>query len=187
MAGKVASELGEQVDTAFLGDDLPKGAKVVPLFLTQGRHLKTDVSAMIETAGAELLSGPADHPAELARMVLDLAQSTRAKQRAVMFALYRLAGAEELVAELYDCSKQFPLPAIAGLHGECDVASVLGLWHDEGLKEALLQPVLLFAGHSLDALKGTADASGLEVAVGPALSEHKGLAGWLAWRFKEAR
>jgi len=146
-----------------------------------------DVPAMAEVAGAEVLEGPADFPADMARMALELAQSVREKQRAVMFALYRLSEAEALMTELYDCSKTFPLPAIAGLHGQCNAASVLGLWHDEGLKEALVQPVLLFPGHSLDALQGAADAHGLDVTTGPALCEHEDFAGWLTDRFRETR
>jgi sirohydrochlorin ferrochelatase len=186
LAGKVAAELGEPVGTAFLGDALPAGARLLPLFLTRGRHLVQDVPAMVGTAGAELLPGPADDPADVAQMALELAQTTRTKQRAVMFALYRLGDAEALMAELYDYSKQFPLPAIAGVHGQCSVASVLQLWAEEGIGGVLIQPLLLFPGHSLDLLRQVADASGLEVAVGPALSEHGGFAGWLASRFKGA-
>lgn len=186
LAGKVASELDEAVGTAFLGDKLPAGAKVLPLFLTRGRHLAEDVPAQAAAAGADLLSGPADFPAEVADMALELVQAARAKQRTVMFALYRLSGAEALMTELYDRSKKFPLPAIAGLHGQCDVVSVLDLWHEEGLKEALVQPVLLFPGHSMELLHGAAASSGLECSVGPTLSEHEGFAGWLADRFREA-
>ncbi len=186
LAAKVAAELGEAVGTAFLGDGLPRGAKVLPLFLTRGRHLEQDVPAQAGAAGAELLAGPADFPAEVADMALELARAARAKQRAVMFALYRLAGAEELMSELYDRSKQFPLPAIAGLHGHCDAASVLTLWRDEGLKEALVQPVLMFPGHSMELVQETTASSGLECSIGPTLGGHEGFAAWLAGRFREA-
>lgn len=186
LAQAVSTELGEAVGTAFLDDALPQGARVLPLLLGRGRHSDRDVPAMIEAAGAELLTGPAGHPAAMADMAFELAQQKRGKQRAVMFALYRLSAAQALMAELYERSKKFSLPAIAGLHGQCDVASVLRLWADEGLKEALIQPVLLFPGHSLQTLEDAGVQSGLDVAIGPVLCEHSGLAAWLAERFREA-
>jgi len=186
LALRVSDELGGPVSIAFLGDVLPEGAKVLPLFLTQGRHLRNDVPAMIQSADACLLEGPADNPEEIARMALELAVAARMKQRAVMFVLYRLSGAQALMAGLYECTKKFPLPAVAGLYGQCAAASVLRLWKSEGLKDVLIQPVLLFPGHSMDALKDTAAASGLDIAIGPALCEHPAFPAWLAGRFREA-
>lgn len=185
LAGDVSGILGETVGTAFLGNALPDGARVLPMFLTRGRHLGNDVPAMIQAAGARLLTGPADHPADMALMALELAVAARRKQRAVMFALYRLGGAQALMAELYEGSRKFGLPAIAGLYGQCDAASVLRLWREEGVKEALLQPVLLFPGHSLESLHKIADASGIHVAIGHALCEHPRFPAWLAERFRE--
>lgn len=186
LAQTVSAELGEAVGTAFLDDALPQGARVLPLLLGRGRHADTDVPDMIEAAGPELLTGPAEHPAAMADMAFELAQQKRGKQRAVMFAPYRLSAAQALVAELYERSKKFSLPAIAGVHGQCDAPSVLRLWAAEGLKEALIQPVLLFPGHSLQALKDAGAQSGLEVAIGATLCAHPGLAAWLAGRFREA-
>jgi len=186
LAAGVSIQLGEPVTAAFLDDALPDRARVLPLFLTQGRHLRNDVPAMIQAADACLLAGPADFPAEMAEMALESVVELRNKQRAVMFALYRLGGAQALMAELYDRSKKFSLPAIAGLYGQCDAASVLRLWKSEGHKDALVQPVLLFPGHSLDALRQAAQDSGLNIAIGPVLSEHPRFTAWLAERFKES-
>jgi len=185
LASRVSAELGKPVGVAFLDDVLPNGARVLPLFLTQGRHLGNDVPAMIEAADACLLAGPADFPAEMAQMAYELAIELRSKQRAVMFALYRLTGAQGLMTELYDRSKKFSLPAIAGLYGQCDAASVFRLWKSEGHKDALIQPVLLFPGHSLDTLHQAAQDSGLNVTIGPVLCEHPRFAVWLAERFRE--
>jgi len=66
------------------------------------------------------------------------------------------------------------------------VASVLCLWKAEDIKEALIQPVLLFPGHSMDALGEVARESGLEVGIGPTLSEHPRFTEWLAGKFREA-
>ena len=185
LAGKVSVSLGEAVNTAFLGDDLPEGARVLPLFLTHGRHLENDVPKMAEASRVQLIAGPAEYPDKMAEMALELAVGLRSKQRAVMFALYRLAGAQALMAGLYERSKKFPLPAIAGLHGACDVASALALWKSEVIADVLIQPVLLFPGHSLEALRDVAQASGLNVDTGQSLSEHAGFAEWLAGRFRE--
>jgi len=186
LCGKVAQALGEEVYTAFLGDDLPQGVRAIPLFLTHGLHLEKDVPAMVEASNVRLIAGPAGYPAVMAEMALELAVLQRKKQRAVMFALYRLGVAEELMAELYERSKKFPLPAIAALHGQCNVASVLRLWQAEGMLDVLVQPVLMFPGHSVDALAGHAKVSGLVVTVGSALSAHPRFAEWLAGRFREA-
>jgi len=186
LAQKVSALLGEPVNAAFLDDDLPKGEKILPLFLLHGRHLERDVPKMLASTQSQLISGPAEYPAEMAQMAFELASTQRKKQRAVMFALYRLGAADALMAELYDRSKKFSLPAIAALHGQCSAASVLELWKREGFAEVLIQPVLLFPGHSIDALGKVAEKSGLGYSVGPALSEHPDFTDWLAGRFRES-
>lgn len=186
LASGVSGHLGQPVSAAFLGEALPSGAKVLPMFLTQGGHLRTDVPAMMHAAGAHLLRGPVDAAAEFADMALELAVAARQKQRAVMFALYRLSGAQGLMTGLYERSRVFALPAVAGLYGQCDAATVLSLWSREGLKEALIQPVLMFPGHSMEALHRIAHDSGMHIAIGPALCEHPRIAAWLAERFREA-
>jgi len=186
LCGKVAQALGEEVYAAFLGDDLPQGARVLPLFLMHGRHLEKDVPKMMGSADARLITGPAEYPSDMAQMALELAVEQRKKQRAVMFVLYHLGATEALMAELYERSKKFSLPAVAALYGQCDVASVLRLWKEEGIVDVLVQPVLLFPGHSMDTLSGVADASGLEVSTGRVLSAHPQFANWLAAQFREA-
>jgi len=186
LAGQVATCLGEQVQTAFLGHALPEGARVLPLFLTHGRHLQQDVPSMVTDNGARLIAGPADFPIHVASMAMDLAVARRGKQRAVMFALYRLLGAQALMASIFTLSRKFPLPALAGMHGQCDVDSVLGLWSADGLSQALIQPVLLFPGKSLDRLAQYATDSEMDIEVGRPLSEHADFPDWLAQRFREA-
>jgi hypothetical protein len=186
LAHQVTSCLGERVQAGFLGHALPDGARVLPLFLTRGRHLKKDVPALISASGATLVAGPADFPMDVARMAMDMAVAERGKQRAVMFALYRLMGARALMADLYTLSRKFPLPAIAGVHGQCDVESVLHLWSGEGISQALIQPVLLFPGESLGRLEACASGREMDILVGRPLSEHADFPAWLAGRFREA-
>jgi len=186
LAHQVTSCLGERVQAVFLGHALPEGARVLPLFLTRGRHLQKDVPAMISASRAMLVAGPADFPMDVARMAMDMAVAERGKQRAVMFALYRLMGARGLMADLYTLSRKFPLPAIAGVHGQCDVESVLGLWNADGISQALIQPVLLFPGESLARLEACASDREMDIVVGRPLSEHADFPSWLAERFREA-
>jgi len=182
----VGTLLGEPVAAAFLGDALPEGARVVPLFLLYGRHLQVDVPAMIEGRGIEILGAPADDSAAMAGMALELTEQTRGKQRAVMFAFYKLLAGEALMAQIYELGRKFSLPSVAGLHGAANVASVLKLYREEGMKDAYIQPVILFPGHSLDQLEKAANASGLEVQIGPVLSRHPEFALWLANQFRGA-
>jgi len=183
---KVAGRLGSEVRAAFLGDDLSPEANVMPLFLMQGEHLRNDVTNMVKSSHSNIIPGPADCSAEIGQMALSLATATRKKQRTVMFALYRLLHAEALMSTLYDVSKAFPLPAIAGLRGVCDVRSVLDLWCRNGVEEALIQPVLLFPGKSLARLEQLADKASMDIIIAPPLTEHPDFSAWLAERFRQS-
>ena len=182
----VAGQLGEEVSLCQLGESLPQGARVMPLFLSEGKHLREDVPAMLAEARAGLVPGPATCPEAMAELLALQAVELRGRCRAVLFALYRLLGATALSAALYRQSKRFPLPAVAALHGECSFADVLGLWQREGQTEAVVQPALLFPGASLNELKFRAAAPGMQVKIGEPLAELPGFATWIAARFREA-
>jgi len=186
LALSVGTLLGEAAEAVFLGDTLPDGARVVPLFLLYGRHLQVDIPAMAKGRDIEILGAPADDSAAMAGMALEIAGQTRGKQRAVMFAFYKLLAGEALMAQIYELGRKFSLPSVAGLHGTANVASVLELYREEGMKDAYIQPMLLFPGHSLDRLEEAANASGLEVQIGPVLSRHPEFALWLANQFRGA-
>ncbi len=184
LADRVADRLAAPVQEATLGERLPSKAHVLPLLLGCGAHWQRDVSAMISDADARLIAGPAEHPALMADMLQAMAMDRREKQRAVLFAMYRLISAEALMAELYRVSKRFSLPAIAALHGVCDVASVLQLWRHEGVQDVLIQPALLLPGHSLARLHELVDSSGMNVVVGEPLAACDAFADWLAECFR---
>ncbi|RMH61343.1 MAG: hypothetical protein D6678_03745 [Zetaproteobacteria bacterium] len=185
LARDVGARLGCAVRHATLDDALPTGAHVLPLLLTEGRHGRCDAPASIARAAATRVDGPAERPAEIADLLLAEVQRVRARQRAVMFVVYRFDLAESLVAELYRVSKQFPLPAIAAVHGGCDVASVLALWRAEGVRDVLIQPALLFPGITLDALRAQAACPEMCVHVGTPLYASQAFVAWIARRFKE--
>jgi len=186
LADRVSEHLGEPVQSACLGESVPKHARVLPLLLTHGDHWLHDVQAVLQSAEACLVAGPASFPADMADMLQAMVVDRRGKQRAIMFALYRLTVAEALMTELYRTSKCFPLPAVAALHGTCDVASVLSLWCDEGIKEAFIQPALLLPGRSLERLQALAGSSGIHISVGEPLAVYPPFAEWLAKCFREA-
>ncbi len=180
LAGRVAAVLGEEVRAAFL-NEAPgaalRGARVVPLFLTEGQHRLADAPAWARKADAMLLQGL--EAEALARMAAELADAARERSgagrraaRGVLLALHRLRGARALMAALYARSRRWPLPAVVGLHGECLAADVLALWRAEGLEMAVAQPVLWLPGRNLECLREIACASGLQVFVGEPLARH---------------
>lgn len=186
LAESVADKLGADVSVFRLGDELPKGGCVMPLFLGAGKHLREDVPAMLQASKARRVPGPADDADAMAALLAECPAVVRGRCRAVIFVLYRLLGATALTAALYRESKRFPLPAVAALHGECHWTGVLELWRREGQTEMIVQPALLFPGVSLNELRSQADASGLEVYIGEPLAELPGFVEWVAKQFREA-
>lgn len=186
LAENVAQKAGREFRIVRLGEELPTEALVMPLFLSEGKHLQEDVSAMLEASNGRPVPGPASFPDEMAEMIAGRVAEKRGRCRAAMFVLYRLLGATALSAALYRSSKQFPLPAVAALHGECRFTDTLALWKQEGQGNAFLQPVLLFPGASHDSLKQQAADSGLEVNIGEPLAMLPEFADWVAGRFLEA-
>jgi len=185
LAAAVAAEAGEAFHIVRLGENLPAGARVMPLFLTEGKHLREDVPAMLATGKATLIAGPASYADAIAAMLADEIAAQRGRCRAVLLVLYRLLGSTVLSAALYRESRRFPLPAIAALHGECSFADVLDLWRQDGQADAFVQPVLLFPGASLDELTERIGETGMQVKIGKPLTELPGFARWIAARFRE--
>jgi len=187
LAGQVAGELGEAVAIATLGEDLPDAAgpvRVLPLFLNGGKHLREDVPRLVAACGGSLLQGPADFPDPVARMAVELA-AAEGKGRAVLFALYHRPEKTGLPDALHRQGQCFPVQAIAALHGDEQVEQVepvLGRWRHEDIREATVQPVLLFPGKSLSDIKRLALGvhGGPKICFGKTLSEHPGFPAWLA-------
>jgi len=185
LAAAVAAEAGEAFHIARLGESLPAGARVMPLFLTEGKHLREDVPAMLTAGKATLIAGPASHADAIAAMLADYVAEQRGRCRAVLLVLYRLLGSTALSAAIYRESKRFPLPAVAALHGECSFADVLALWRQDGHTDAFVQPVLLFPGASLDELAQRIGEHEMKVQLGKPLAELPGFVRWIAARFRE--
>ena len=178
LADTVSTLLDEDVGTAYLGDNaLPKNATVLPLFLGQGKHVREDIPALIAVSGCRLLP-PLDQYADT---IADMAVGHMTKETRrinALFVLYRFAGFEKLAAALYGRMKICSKHALASLHSEPSVDTVLQHWQQEDVKVISLQPMLLFEGKSMDRLRAMTEP--FEISVAPVLSEHDGFAAWIA-------
>ncbi len=181
LAAAVSSLLGEAVEAAFLSDkQLPKGATVLPLFLGEGTHVREDIPKLIATSGGILLPPLASCADQVAALALE--ELTRETRRInAMFVLYRFGGFEKLTAALYSQVKACSKHALASLHSEPSVKSVLEHWQQEGVKPISLQPMLLFEGKSMDRLRSMTEAFDINMA--PVLSGYDGFADLVASRF----
>lgn len=186
LAQDVSDILGEQVGYAFLSDapDVPAGAEVFPLFLGQGKHVKEDVPAWVDAAGAIALPPLSHHADVLADWVINQLTKETRRIRA-MFVIYRFAGFERLLEGLYNHAGRCTGHAMASLHGIPKVDDVLVHWRQQGVKQVVLQPILLFAGHSLDECRTLADVEGAEIQMMPPLAELDGFATLIAQCLQE--
>ncbi|MDQ7005165.1 MAG: CbiX/SirB N-terminal domain-containing protein [Ghiorsea sp.] len=187
LATQVAAILDEHVDVAFLSDEaLPKDAKVLPLFLGHGKHLKQDVPVLMQDSQAAELPALADKADDIAKLIVS--QLTQQSKRIhILFVMYQFTGFEKLVAALYKHAKGCSMAAMSALHGAPNVSSVLENIQAQGVKKIVVQPVLLFDGHSLDMCKTLAKEVDIELDIKPALIETEGFADLVADIFKTSR
>jgi len=178
LAVKVSTVLGEQVTVSFLSDKtLPKGAAALPLFLGEGKHQTQDVPALVQASGATMLPALADTADDIASLVVE--------QLTQVFVVYQFTGFEKIVAALYKHAKGCSLVAMAALHGQPNIASVLQNLQQQGVKKVVLQPILLFDGHSLDLCEMQTEQADMEVEIKPALVNIDGMSDWIAKQLKQ--
>ncbi|GAV19621.1 sirohydrochlorin cobaltochelatase [Mariprofundus micogutta] len=186
LADEVSCLLGEEVGAAFLSNErLANGATVLPLFLGAGNHVTEDIPKLVEASNCSLLPSLNEHANALVKMVYGhLTQES--KRINVLFALYRFSGFTSLTAAIHSNNKSCSKVAMASMHSEPSVTSVLNHWHADGLKQVTLQPMLLFDGCSLARIHSMiAESSHSDVTLAPVLSEHEGFAGLIANMFRE--
>jgi sirohydrochlorin ferrochelatase len=176
LAARVAVELGDAVRAAFLDDaDIPRSARVLPLFLGEGRHAIDDAARFAARFDASLLPPLASVSAQLADLGVSMAESLATPREPAIFAYYRFRNFERLVAGVYARRKRLPKMSMAALHGAPDCTDVLRFWTGQGVKRVAVQPMLLFAGRSLQRLADAAGAGELPVVLGQPLAEHAGM------------
>jgi len=185
LAEKVSQSLGEQVTVSFLSDKkLPQDAKVLPLFLGESKHVKHDVPELVQGSDAIMLATPADAADSLADLVVS-GLTQESKRIHVVFVVYQFAGFEKLVAALYKRAKKCSLVAMATLHGAPNVERVLNNLAQQGIKKVVLQPMLFFDGHSLDACIAMTEKTKMEIEIKPTLVNIDGMSDWIAQQFKQ--
>jgi len=185
LAEKVSTILDGQVSVSFLSDkNLPERATVLPLFLGEGKHMKQDVPVLIQQSDVSVLPALADAADAIADLVVgELTQTS--KRIHVVFVIYQFTGFEKVVAALYKRAKGCSTVAMAALHGHPTIMSVLQNLEQQGTKKVLLQPVLLFDGHSLDACRAMAQQTTMEVEIKSPLVNLAGMDVWIAQQFKQ--
>jgi sirohydrochlorin ferrochelatase len=178
LAGRVSEMLGEQVGTSFLSEkSLPEGARVLPLFLGGGKHVRVDAPQLIRASGCEMLPPLENQAARIAEMAFDLV-TIETRRINALFVIYSFSGFEKLAAELYKQSKRCSKVALAALHTEPSIKAVLDFWQNEGMKQVTLQPMLLFEGRTLDMVQAEAEADQAQspqITLGPVLAKHEAM------------
>jgi len=183
LANKVSALLDEKVAIAFLNDgDLPARSTVLPLFLGAGKHVCEDIPRLAAISDCTLLPPLDNHADAIAKIAIDQAIKNTRRINA-LFVLYRFAGFEHLAAALYAKMKPCSKHALASLHAEPAISSVLQHWHGEGVESICLQPMLLFEGKSMDRLRAMTQP--FDVSIAPVLSGHDGFAELVADCFRK--
>ncbi|MFQ5581020.1 MAG: sirohydrochlorin chelatase [Mariprofundaceae bacterium] len=184
LAAGVSQRLSEEVKAAFLSDEwLPKGTRVLPLFLGYGQHGAVDAPKLAEKSQAMLLPSLAAHADRIAELAYDR-MTAEGRRVNALFGLYCYAGFEALNAALHERNKRCTLVAHGALHAEPTIASVIRLWREDGVGAIRLQPMLLFDGKSMDEMATM--ARGEDVEILPALSKGSDFAELITSLFKEA-
>jgi len=148
--------------------------------------MRKDVRALIEQAEATMLTTLAEHADGIAALLVQ--RLTQASKRIhVVFTLYQFIGFEKMLTALYKQSKGCSLVAMATLHGSPNINSVLHALQQQGVKKLVLQPVLMFDGHSLDACREAAKAVGMDVEMQPALANIDAMSVWVAAQFQQGK
>jgi len=183
LANKVSGLLGESVGVSFLdGCRLPGGARVLPLLLGEGKHVREDLPKLAAISDCTLLPPLGSHAQAIAGFAYDLATQETRRINA-LFALYRFRGFEALTAALTAQNKRCSLVALASLHSQPSVQAVLQHWQEQGIGPITLQAMLLFEGRTLDRLR--AIATGFKTTIAPVLSKHEAFATLVADCLKE--
>ncbi|MDX8403261.1 MAG: CbiX/SirB N-terminal domain-containing protein [Mariprofundaceae bacterium] len=181
LAERASELLGEEVGAGFLSDErLPEGARVLPLFLGAGKHVTEDIPKLIEASNCILLPSLNEHAETLVDMAFD--QLTQESKRInVLFALYRFSGFTSLTAAIHSKNKRCSKVAMASMHSEPSIESVLQLWQQNGIDAVTVQPMLLFGGRSLARVQSMIDKSPMtNIRLAPVLSEHEDFASFIA-------
>jgi len=187
LAEQASAELGDAIELRFLNSEsLPAGAKVLPLLLGEGWHAKKDLKRLAEASDCIMLSPLSGHPVPVACMAADLASEALQGDCSAVFALYHLEGFEALGRALEGLGARFERLAVVEMYGSSNVAGQLTQWQGEGVANLVLQPMALFEGRTMEHVRRSVNESGVEAAIGPALTGHAAFPAFIADCFREA-
>jgi len=185
LAARTSAVLGDEVRAAFLDDaDVPHGARVLPLFLGAGRHAGADAERFAAQFSGVLLPPLAEAAGELADMAVSMAAALVGPREPAIFAFYRFQHFERLLAGVYALRQRLSKMSMASLHGAPGCADMVRFWEDQGVKRLAVQPMLLFAGHSLDAVTAGTGSTALQRVVGAPLAAHADMPRLVAERLR---
>jgi sirohydrochlorin ferrochelatase len=185
LAARASAVLGDEVRPVFLDDtDVPRGARVLPLFLGEGRHAGADAEAFSQRFAGTLLPPLADVAGQLSEMAVSMAAGLVGQREPAIFVFYRFRRFERLVAEVYAQRKRLPKMSMASLHGKPGSADMVRFWEGQGVKRLAVQPMLLFGGQSLDAMSAGFGSSTLQIICGEPLASHEDMPQLVADHFR---
>lgn len=186
LASHAEAELGDEVRPAFLDDgQIPRGARVLPLFVGEGRHAREDAARLAERCNGKLLPPLSEAAGQLADIGVSMATSILGAREPVIFAFYRFRGFERLLAAVYAQRKRLARMSMASLHGVPDCMDMVRFWQGEAAQRLAVQPMLLFAGRSLDAAAAGMASSEAQVAWGEPLAAHADMPRLVAERLRK--
>ncbi|MDQ6992426.1 MAG: hypothetical protein Q9M31_03055 [Mariprofundus sp.] len=170
LAKQVSHVLGEEVGSAFLDDEIvPEGARLLPLFVGDGKHVREDLPKLAEKFSCTLLPGLNQYSQTLAGFAYDFA-TVESRRINALFAVYSFDAYESLVAALHAQNRRCSLVALASLHSEPSLKTVLQHWKNEGISAISLQAMVLFEGKTMNRLAAIADE--FSISINPVLSKH---------------
>lgn len=189
LADKAAEQLGEGIELRYLDTTaVPEGARVLPLLLGEGWHARNDIARLAAASDCSILPSLSARATAIASMASDLAvnavSGAQASECSVMFSVYRFNGFETVTKALNGLKERFSRLELAGIHSSPTVEEALALWCDEKVENIVVQPMVLFEGHTMEHVRRTVAASSAGGVTGPALSSHTAFPTFIADCFR---
>ena len=187
LAEQVSNLLGHVVNVTFLDHaEIPNGARVLPLFLGEGKHVREDIPALMAQSDAIWLPSLSAHADALADMTMHHLASSF-PDAAPIFVFYRprhIAALSQALSQKMT-ARGDTKHAVTALYGaDPTLSTLLQDWQQQAIRPAVLQPMLLFAGHSLDALQQENAQHGAALPISSVLCDCEGFAPLIAQCFR---
>lgn len=186
LADKAAEQLGESVEVHYLDSPaLPEGARVLPLLLGEGWHARNDITRLSEASDCTMLPSLSGRAVSIADMAGDLAADVLSGEVNAIFTIYHFHGFEAVTSELKGLEKRFSRISLAAIYSSPNVGETLAQWYDEGVKNILVQPLVLFEGKTMEKVRRIVAESDADAHTGLTLSSHADFPSFIADCFRE--